>query len=871
MTRGLLIVLCVMAGLLSSAQVESARITGDYGPMPLETFLSEIKASYPVKFAYDPGVIEGIEVAVSCNGTPLGEVLDEVLLNTGIGWRTVRKTIVLFQNPAQPELNPAPSVQPMAQWSAVIADAESGEGLPFAVVKLSCLPGAIASNEYGQINVLDIPSDTCIVSVYYTGYETRSFRLNSAWAQKRTVTMKPLRTFLPQAEIVAEYSELIETGNSPGVISFNPADLQAINTSGENDVMRGAQLLPGVSGTTESSNGIIIRGSDPDQTLVQFDDFTVFHLDHFFGNSSAINADMVKQVRVYKGISDAAFGGRTGGLVRITGKEGNKLKPSASVTLGTLSGSVLLESPVGRQGALILAARRSYTDLIPSPAFKNLYTSSYNQGGVQSIQSELFSADNRPDFYYQDLTAKWSTRSKSGDRFNISGYIGRDKLSQTIRKNAGDEAFTVTHSDESQWGNSGLGARWHRERKKGVHMLVSSGISRYQSNYFSSDSIVQPATGVPQRIFSDERFQLTDFNLRTEHGRRAGSWRIRMGAHINRSAIRASALPGSEPGNEEVNRVSSLYLQTEGVWKSLEISAGLRIGHFSEDGNWYPEWRWSISHAMGEHFRLKSGIFRTHQFIHRLRPQSLALNHSDLWVWSGTTNVPVLQSDQFSAGFIYSRKAWTLDVEGYFKGNRGVMEYLPPYLNAIIPGDSLLFGSGKTSGVDVLLGYNRRGHHVWLAYSLMKTSNNFGNDVGTTVPEWFDQRHEVKMTYQWEKTNWEFASALFIGTGRPFTPLLGSFEIPLEQGGSVTSPVFGPLHSLRMRPYYRLDLAAGWKADYRGVRYAMRATVFNAWNQTNVRDIRYTGVYNGAGNEVFIENRINMTGIIPGIQLLVKW
>jgi hypothetical protein len=199
------------------------------------------------------------------------------------------------------------------------------------------------------------------------------------------------------------------------------------------------------------------------------------------------------------------------------------------------------------------------------------------------------------------------------------------------------------------------------------------------------------------------------------------------------------------------------------------------------------------------------------------------------------------------------------------------MEYLPPYLNAIIPGDSLLFGSGKTSGVDVLLGYNRRGHHVWLAYSLMKTSNNFGNDVGTTVPEWFDQRHEVKMTYQWEKTNWEFASALFIGTGRPFTPLLGSFEIPLEQGGSVTSPVFGPLHSLRMRPYYRLDLAAGWKADYRGVRYAMRATVFNAWNQTNVRDIRYTGVYNGAGNEVFIENRINMTGIIPGIQLLVKW
>jgi ferric enterobactin receptor len=278
-----------------------------------------------------------------------------------------------------------------------------------------------------------------------------------------------------------------------------------------------------------------------------------------------------------------------------------------------------------------------------------------------------------------------------------------------------------------------------------------------------------------------------------------------------------------------------------------------------------------MARALGEYLRIKSGIFRTHQFIHRLRPQSLALNHSDLWVWSGVMNVPVLRSDQFSAGFNYTMKAWTVDVEGYFKSNQGVMEYLPAYLDAIIPGDSLLFGSGNAKGVDVLLGYNLRSHHVWLAYSLMKTSNDFGEAVGTAVPEWFDQRHEVKVTYQWEKGNWEFASALFVGTGRPFTPLLGSFEIPLEQGGSVIAPVFGPMNSLRLRPYYRLDLAAGWKTDYKGVHYGVRATVFNAWNQTNERDIRYTGVYNSTSEVVFLENRINMTGIIPGIQLLVKW
>lgn len=871
MRRILAMAIWLVAGIhQAAAQEGSPRIPEALGPAPLEQILSTLRKEYKIRLAYDPDAVAGIESGSSGAGMMATEALDALLTGTGLGWKRVRNTLVIFQDTRSPELKLASTGSQRDAWSAIIADSETGEGLPYALARVSDREVGVVADEYGKLVIADLASDSCVVTIYYTGFQPRSFRLNSTWASRKVITLDPAEVSLPRAEVTGFRTPLLEPGEAVGMQSLQPQSLTAISTNGETDILRGAQLLPGISGTTESSSGLIIRGSDSDQALVQFDDFTIYHLDHFFGNFSAINPDMVKQVRVSKGFTDAASGGRAGGMVRITGKEGNRMRPSASLNLGTLSAGFMAETPVGSRGSFIIAGRRSYMDLAPTPAFRSLYTTAYNQAGAAAKEEDLFAGENRPDFAYQDLTAKWSWRGVGSGRVSVSAYLGRDKLSQSYRLVNESGGLKASYADQSLWGNTGVGLRWQREKKAGAPVLISLGWSRYQSNFFSADSIVSVTTGLPSKLLRDESFLLNDANLRLEKGFRSGRWNMRSGLHLN-----GTALEGRDNANLKSGQgsaiISSFYLQSEGSFGKLVLRPGLRWSHYSIHNKGYPEWRLSSSWKATGNLEIKAGIHRVHQFIHRLRQQSLGMNHSDVWIWSASETVPVLRTDQVSAGFTYRKGHWTIDAEGYMKNNAGTFEYVPQLLDDFVPGDSLLTGSGKTRGIDMLVGFREKGHHAWLAYSFMVTANRFAELGSRDLPEWFDQRHEWKGTYQWNVGHWELALTGVFGTGRPYTPLLGTFMIPLQQGDIAQGPLFGPLYAGRLPAYHRIDMAVAWNQCSRSSCYTIRASLFNLYNRRNIRDIRYSGLPADQGMLVVLAEQIRMTGFIPSLQLQIKW
>lgn len=88
--------------------------------------------------------------------------------------------------------------------------------------------------------------------------------------------------------------------------------------------MRSFQLMPGVSASQESSSGLYVRGGTPDQNLVLYDGFTVYHVDHLYGYFSAFNSNVVKDIQLYKGGFESRFGGRLSSVTEITGKDGNQ-------------------------------------------------------------------------------------------------------------------------------------------------------------------------------------------------------------------------------------------------------------------------------------------------------------------------------------------------------------------------------------------------------------------------------------------------------------------------------------------------------------------------------------------------------------------
>lgn len=146
------------------------------------------------------------------------------------------------------------------------------------------------------------------------------------------IGLQPVDYEIETVHISAQKSHMIE---SSGIsqISISPAQIAGLPSLGEKDIFRSLQLLPGISSTNETSSGLYVRGGTPDQNLILFDGFTVYHVDHFFGFFSAFNAEAIKDVQLYKGGFEAQYGGRLSSVVELTGKNGNKNEFDASLGL----------------------------------------------------------------------------------------------------------------------------------------------------------------------------------------------------------------------------------------------------------------------------------------------------------------------------------------------------------------------------------------------------------------------------------------------------------------------------------------------------------------------------------------------------------
>ena len=142
---------------------------------------------------------------------------------------------------------------------------------------------------------------------------------------------------------------------------------------GEKDIFRALQLLPGISGTNESSSGLYIRGGTPDQNLVLLDGFTVYHVDHFYGFFSAFNSDVIKDVQLFKGGFPAKYGGRISSVMDLTGKTGNSNKFTLSSSISLLSANATVEIPIGNKANILISGRRSYTDILKSRLYKSIF------------------------------------------------------------------------------------------------------------------------------------------------------------------------------------------------------------------------------------------------------------------------------------------------------------------------------------------------------------------------------------------------------------------------------------------------------------------------------------------------------------------
>lgn len=836
---------------------------------PLTEVLSKFKRDFDVKFAYDAGSIGEFSVSIDIVDANLNTALDAVLTPFSLGYRSVGKVIVII--PLTPKEVPQEETLPIIrlyQVSGVVEDHETGEPLPFANVRLSSGEVNTQCDIRGQFLLKDLISDSLIFTFSYVGYEEKSVSVIEMRRQKKpVVSLQPRRFFLPTAVVESKGLALFEAGEEIGLQTLNPLDISNVNGPGQPDIMRAAQLLPGINATNETSNGLIIRGSGGDQNLLTIDGFTIYHMDHFFGLLSAINPVAVKNMRIHKSPGPAALESRVGGSVEITAKEGSRYAPALRLDMGPLHWGVMLESPLGnkQRASMMVAARRSITDIIQTPAYKSLFGTIY-AGGIGNDATDAY---KQADYAFNDLIAKATWRPNDRSLFYLSLYSSNDDLIIDYRTSDQSNNFQYQFSDVSSWGNRGLGAGWERKVRDDLGVKLMLGASSFSSELFAVDSLMDLRDNEIIREFRSDQNTLRDFSLENDWEWKRNNGSISFGGQwknlIIKRLLNDESVDGSDSSRAEM---FAFFVQREWRIKLHQLNVGGRFNFFNATGKWYPEWRVNYNYAVSSKWKWKASSSLTYQFVHRTLEQRLFQNLPDIWMISDGENLPVMSAMQWSLGTLYKSNGWTLDSEVYYKKltNQAVDQAQWAFFTTIdVP---YLIGDGYATGIDVMVAKDWKDHHVSISYSLAKTRFEYPDlDQVNMVAPSYDQLHELKMYYEFKYKQWDASAIWVYGSGRPYTLFYGFYESAVPGSSAVQIPIYGEINGHRLTSYHRLDLSMGYTWPQKHIIWEFRTGCYNIYNQRNVRDVQYLSYPTNSGDFAVEKRNVIMLGRVPSIQV----
>jgi len=379
--------------------------------------------------------------------------------------------------------------------SGIIKDANSGESLPFASISVKGLVNGTQSNMDGYFTLFGVPSDTSALMISYIGYESSIFFLHPKMEVSNiTILLKPVQISLNEVVVTGKREGIMDGTDRVSLIKMSPSQIAKLPNIGEKDIFRSFQLLPGVSGSNESSSGLFVRGGTPDQNLVLYDGFTVYHTDHLFGMFSAFNSNAVKDVQLHKGGFPAEFGGRISSVMEIIGKDGNENKFNLGGDIGLLSGNLFTEIPIKDKTTLLIAGRRSWK----SPIYNSIFESFNENNEAVAVAPSSNPKGNRtvesstPSSYFYDLNAKLTYKPTKKDIISYSFFNGQDDLdnSSVINRTRNGTAISGGTNDATKWGSLGMSTTWSRKWSDIFYTNTLVSMSDYFSERELSNSRV---------------------------------------------------------------------------------------------------------------------------------------------------------------------------------------------------------------------------------------------------------------------------------------------------------------------------------------------------------------------------------------------
>lgn len=845
--------------------------------------IGQLSEKHKIKFAFDHAALKNQRTRWPDDTLSLPAALSILLQDHGYRYELQDSVVLIIPDRAEIKKNLA--------VTGLVIDQETGEPLPNATVLLPGSGKYTITNQEGKFSFVNVPYDTSAIVVQYLGYNLQQLTARDYGTQNRLkIGMNISPEYLEDVVIDEMAYKVIKINTAPSHISLDLKEFNGITNFGEPDVFRSLQLLPGVSATNETSSGLVVRGGSPEQNLVLFDGFTVYHLDHFFGIYSAFNSNVIKDVQLYKSGYGARWGTRVSGVMDITGKSGNSHQVSGNFGLNLVSANATLEVPVSKKTSVVIAARRAYTDIIQSALYKKLFTHlQSNDLKGTLIQSENISDEPvKSDFYFYDLNAKVTHQLSEKDVLQLSFYKGKDDLQQSnsffyeIEEPELYLSEKIDTREYTDWGNTGGSVAYGRQWDNKFYSKATFSSSRFFRNqdYLQSYSIVYDSLGT---LFDSEagfpfrnENSINEYNLGVDIEYKLSDRHVINGglygvfSQVRYQNFYNASLEDTDLDIDDNGHVKGIFAQYSYLPDTkLSLTAGLRMTDYSLSSGTYLEPRLSLGYKLSPQVALKGSIGRYYQFIVNIDSQDPTLNGGNFWLMGDVDGIPLLESNHYVLGFNINHHLFELDVEAFYKTVSGLTNYI---FAAASDGEDIgeLFatGKGRVIGIDFMVKRSIGAYTGWLAYTISKNTNKFeGINSSGWYPSNFDERHELKWVNLLKVKNWEFSMTWIYGSGRPYSVnALASTEADssyFDFGVNIDDP-----NTKRIPAYHKMDIGVSYLQRLKNSELRYGLNLLNVYNRRNIKSIQeyaLTTTDLGSSDPASFSQNVELLGFTPSV------
>ncbi len=761
--------------------------------LPLKEILQQIEIQHSVKFNYIEDEIVVHKIIPPPLNTTIEVKIDDIQSKTKLHFKFVTESIITISNNHKLD-------KPLCGY---LIDSETNQPIYNATVRISGTNSFALTDENGFFQLPIISSNP--IEINHISYENKIVLAKEIYIE--TCPNIVLSPFIQKLnEVIGE--KYLTSGirkKTNGTFEIKPKEFGILPGLVEPDVLQTMQQIPGIISSDETVANINVRGGTHDQNLFLWNGIRLFQTGHFFGLISSLNPNLAHTINISKNGSSAFYTESVSSVVDITSRSKTIEQSNTTIGANMINGEFYTKFKATENSSIEIAARRSFTDLVSTPTYKNYYNRIFQNTEVIDLSNNQdINYNNTEDFYFYDASVQYQQKIGEENEFFLDLIGISNHLSFTESTLSNGESI----SKNSELAQQTFGANFTWKTIWNTKNITEISLN---GSYYFLDAYNQSVNN-NQILIQENTILDTGVKLKNSH-QLSETITLLDGYQFNEIGIRNYDDINTPQYNRTVKEVLRSHalvaeIQYESKNKKLFSKFGLR-------GNYFEKWKMSL---IEPRFQLNYALtdFLSLELLGEIKNQTTSqivdLQQDFLgiekrrWILANNATIPIQKSSQVSLGFVLKQNNWLLNLEGFYKEVNGITSSGQGFQNQLE--FVKIIGEYEIYGAEFLIQKQIQNFTAWLNYTWNHNDYKFEGYIPPQFANNFEVTHSVALatTYEWKNFKIALGSKWF--TGRPNTIPLS--ETPIYNNPDTPEIDYSLPNSTNLEDYFQLNFSTAY-------------------------------------------------------------